>query len=76
MVSLHLLEKGGDGFFFACEDFGRMFNHSFTACAFFVFFFEVVISSRALILLLCQAQSTVAQRADTTVAERSVTSCV
>ena len=28
---------GGDGggFFLACEDFGRMFGHSFPACAFF-----------------------------------------
>ena len=25
-------------FFFACEDFGKMFDHSFPACAFFCFF--------------------------------------
>ena len=24
------------GFFFACEDFGRIFDHSFPACAFFL----------------------------------------
>ena len=43
-----------DGFFLACEDLGRMFDHSFPACVFFFlfFFFEVVISSRTLILLL------------------------
>ena len=28
---------GGGGFFLACEDFGRMFGHSFPACAFFNF---------------------------------------
>ena len=40
---------GGGGFFLACKDFGRMFDHSFTACAFY--FFEVEISSRTLIRL-------------------------
>lgn len=25
---------GGDGFFFACEDLGRMFDFSFPACSF------------------------------------------
>ena len=30
------LMKGSDGvFLLACEDFGRMFNHSFPTCAFF-----------------------------------------
>ena len=28
---------GGGGFFLACEDLGRMFNHSFPACDFFFF---------------------------------------
>ena len=47
---------GGGGFFIACEDFGRMFDHSFSACVFlfffFVFFFfKVEISSRKLISL-------------------------
>ena len=38
------------GFFLACEDFGRMLDHSFPACAFFICFFpEVEISSRTLI---------------------------
>ena len=36
------------------KDFGRMFDHSFPA------FLEVEISSRTLISLLCQDQSTVA----------------
>ena len=31
--------SGGGGFFLACEDFGRMFDHSFPACTFFSFFF-------------------------------------
>ena len=26
---------GGGGFFLACEDLGRLFDHSFPACAFF-----------------------------------------
>ena len=40
---------GGDGggFFLACEDFGRMFDNSFPACA----LFRVHISSRTLIPL-------------------------
>ena len=29
----------GGGFFLACEDFGRMFDNSFPAFAFFSFFF-------------------------------------
>ena len=42
---------GGGGFSFACEDFGRMLDKSFSACAFFFsfFLFEVEISSRTLI---------------------------
>ena len=39
---------GGGGFFLACENFGRMFDHSFPACD---FVFKVEISSRTLILL-------------------------
>ena len=39
----------GDGFFFACDDFERMFIHSFPAYAFsFSSFFKVEISSRTL----------------------------
>ena len=45
--------------------------------SFFFFFFGVEISSRSNIFhSLCQDQSTVAQRAETTVAECSLTSCV
>ena len=29
---------GGGGFLLACEDFGRMFDNSFPACAFFFLF--------------------------------------
>ena len=46
------------GFFLACEGFGRMFDHSFPACAFLFFFFffpffffELQNSSRTLISL-------------------------
>ena len=40
-------------FFLASEDYGRMFDNSFSACAFFVLFFvfEVEISTRTLIPL-------------------------
>ena len=64
--------------FLACEDIGRLFDHSFLACPFFFFFFffEVEISSRTLIPLFMPDQSTVAQPAKTTVAECSLTSCV
>ena len=52
------------GFFLACEAFGRMFEHSFPACA---FLFKVQIKSRTPFHSLGQDQSTVAQRAETTV---------
>ena len=51
-----------------------MFDNPLPACA--LIFFEVEISSRTLIPLLSQDQSTVAQRAETTVAECSLTSRV
>ena len=61
------------GFFLTSEDLGRMFTFpAWTFC----FVFEVEISSRTLILTLGQDQSTVAQRAETTVAECSLTSRV
>ena len=43
----------GGGFFLSCEDCGRVFDHLFPACAFFLFFifFLVEISSRTLIPL-------------------------
>ena len=56
MFNLHekieedLTDGGGGGFFIACEDFARIFDNSFPACAFF-FFFLVEISSRILIPL-------------------------
>ena len=63
-----------------------MFDHSFPACAFsfslsfsflsFFFFFFGEISSAHLFHSLGQVQSTVAQRAKMTVAERSLASCV
>ena len=42
---------GGGGIFLACEDFLRMFDNSFPACAFFLVLFKVEISSRKLIPL-------------------------
>ena len=45
---------GGGGFFLVCKDFGRMFDNC-------LYFFKVEISSRALIPLFGQDQSTVAQ---------------
>ena len=46
------VQKHHSGFFFACEGLGRIFDHSFSACAFFVLFFVLMeISSRALIPL-------------------------
>ena len=53
------------GFFLACEDSGRMFDRSFSACAFF--FSKVEISSHTVNPLFGQNQYTVAQRAETTV---------
>ena len=43
---------GGGGFFLACEDFGRMFDHSVPACACFLLFFKVEISSRKLVCFI------------------------
>ena len=60
----------GGGFLLASEDFGRMFDRSFPACAFFFFFRAHLFRS------LFQDQSTVAQPAEITVAECSLTSCV
>ena len=59
----------GSGFFLACEHLGRIFDQSFPACAFFVFVFEVGISSHSLIPLFMPDQSTLAQGAEKTVAE-------
>ena len=33
-------DGGGGGFFLVCEDFEKMFDHLFPACAFFFFFFR------------------------------------
>ena len=52
IVAHYWLDGDGGGFFLACENFGRMFDNSFPACAFFFFFFKVEIRSHALIPLL------------------------
>ena len=41
-----------DGFFLACDDFGRMFDNLFPSPPALFFFFEVEISSRTLIPLI------------------------
>ena len=58
---------GGGGFFLACEDFGERVGKSFPACVFLL----LMRSST-----LWQDRSTVAQRAETTVDERSLKSCL
>ena len=74
---LHMVRcLGLGGFFLAYKDLGRMFDDSFSACAFFFFFFfEMEISSCTLIPLFGQDQSAVAPRAEMTVDVRSLTSC-
>ena len=64
------------GFFLSCEDFWESVRPFIPRLRFFFFFLYVEISSRTFIRLLCQDQSIVAQRAETTVTERSLTSCV
>ena len=66
---------GGGGFFIACEDIGRMFEHSFPACTFFKFYLKWR-SARTLIPLFTPGSVHMAQWAETTVAEYSLTSCV
>ena len=68
-----LLLSGG-GFFLACEDFWENVRQFMPRLRFF-FFFKVEISSRKLIPLLGQDQSTVAQRPETTITECFLTSC-
>ena len=62
--------------FLACDDFVRMFDCSFPACAFLFLFFFFLLSGDWIAhtnsTLLGQDQSTVAQRAETTVAECSL----
>ena len=67
------------GVFLTCEDFGKMFNHSFPACTFFLFlffFFKWRLARAHQFHSLGQDQSTLAQRAETTVAEYFLTSCM
>ena len=51
LITLLELTGGGGRFFFACENFGRMFENSFPACAFLLLLLAVEISSRKLIPL-------------------------
>ena len=66
----------GGGFFLLCEDFGRIFHNSFTACALFLFFLKWRLACTNWFHSLGQDQSTVAQRAETTMTECSLTSYV
>ena len=64
-VCLDIDYGGGGGFVLACDDFGRMFDNSFPACA---FFFLGGKKGRAhLSHSLDQDQTKVSQRAETTV---------
>ena len=62
----------------AYEDFGRKFDNSFPACAFFTFFFFLKWDQlpHMIFFFLGKDQSTVAHRAETSVAECFLTSCV
>ena len=62
----------GGGFFLACEDFGRMFDHTLPACAFSPI---VGISSHTLIPLFAP-RSVYSGSAESTVTECFLTSCV
>ena len=68
---------GGAGFFLACGDFSENVGPFIPRLRFFFSSSEVESNARTLIpLFLGQDQSTVARRAETTVAECSRTSCV
>ena len=68
---------GGGGFFLACEDFGRMSHRPFIPCMrFCLFVFSWRLGREHLFNSLHQDQSTVAQRAETTMAKCPLTSCV
>ena len=71
------LQSGG-GFFLACEDFGRMFDNSFPACAsiFFFFLFKWRLARANQLHPSGQDLFTVVQRAETTVTECFMTCCV
>ena len=74
-VSLGACPSLGNGFFLACEDFGGKLDDSFHAFAFF--FFKVEISPCTPVHFFSgQDQSTVAQRAETTVAVCFLTRCL
>ena len=64
------------GFFVACEDLGRMFNHSFPACTFLFLFLKWGLARTHWFHSLGQDQSTVAQRAEMTVAKYFLTGCM
>ena len=63
-------------FFLACKDFGTMFDHSFPACAFFLFLLICRLARTPSFHSLGQDQSTVAQKAEMTATECSQMSCV
>ena len=61
--------SGGGGVFLAGGDLGRLFDQSFLACAFLFCFLKWKLARAHLFHSLGKDQSTVAQRAETTVAE-------
>ena len=71
----HALRSQCQWLFLACEDFGRVPDHSLPACALFI---HLLFKSGDKLMhatsnLLCQDLSTVAQRAEMTVVECSLT---
>ena len=73
IISIVAFGGGGD-FFLVCEDFGRGFDNSYPACAFsfflsFFLFFKRRLARAHKFHSLGQDQSTVAQRAETTMTE-------
>ena len=62
--------------FLACEVLGKMFDDSFPRPALLFFFFQWRSARAHWFHSSCQGQSTVALRAETTVAECSLTSCL
>ena len=75
-LSTGMSSGSGGGFFLMCKDLGRMFDDSFPACAFLNSILKWRLARANWFHSLCQNQSTVAQWAETTVTECSLTSYV
>ena len=73
---LHTHLHPGGGFFLACKDLGKCSTIHSPPALFFFFFLKCRLARTHLFRCLGQDQSTVAQRAETTVSECSSTSCL